>query len=99
MRKIVGVTAAAALAASGAASAASLGSSIGLHDAGNALDPIENAQLVRGGYNYCWYDDGWHGPGWYVCDYGPWVYDRWWGGPLGWHHWRRRGPHLHGAFH
>jgi hypothetical protein len=64
MRKIVGMTAAAALVASGAASAASRGSSIGLREAGNALDSIENAQFVWGGHSYCWYDDGWHGPGW-----------------------------------
>ncbi len=27
------------------------------------LAPIEKAQFFFGGYNYCWYDDGWQGPG------------------------------------
>ena len=22
-----------------------------------------------GGYDYCWADDGWPGPGWYWCGY------------------------------
>ena len=40
------------------------------------------------GRRHCWYDAGWHGPGWYVCRHGPWVTGRWWGGGYGWHHWR-----------
>src|SRR5262249_22553084 len=42
------------------------------------------------GREYCFYDDGWHGPGWYWCGYrlrsgfG-------WGGPTGWHGWRTEG--------
>jgi len=43
------------------------------------------------GYNYCWFAGGWHGPGWYVCDYGPWVTGSWWGGPAGWNGWAWRG--------
>ncbi|HTX51013.1 MAG TPA: hypothetical protein VME40_16690 [Caulobacteraceae bacterium] len=39
-----------------------------------------------GGRNYCWYDGGWHGPGWYWCGYAGRV--GWgWGGPIGWHNW------------
>lgn len=46
--------------------------------------------------SYCWYRAGWHGPGWYVCDYGPWVSGRWWGGPAGWNGWAwRGGPRYH----
>jgi hypothetical protein len=38
------------------------------------------------GQRYCWYDDGWHGPGWYVC--GESLHDGLgWGGPIGWHFW------------
>lgn len=46
--------------------------------------------------SYCWYRAGWRGPGWYVCDYGPWVTGRWWGGPAGWNGWAwRGGPRFH----
>jgi hypothetical protein len=49
----------------------------------------EQAQFRWGGYDYCWYDDGWRGPGWYWCGY---AYRRGfgWGGPLGWNNWRFR---------
>ena len=30
---------------------------------------VEQAQFFLGGQNYCWYDDGWHGPGFYWCGY------------------------------
>lgn len=36
---------------------------------------------------YCFYWDGWRGPGWYLCDY-EWRYGYGWGGPSGWHGWR-----------
>src|ERR1700674_2599248 len=49
---------------------------------------VENVQYVYDGYRYCWFPRGWRGPGWYVCDYGPWVEGYWWGGPPGWHGWR-----------
>ena len=39
-----------------------------------------------GGRNYCWYGNGWRGPGWYWCGYGA-RYGLGWGGPYGWHHW------------
>ena len=36
--------------------------------------------------DYCWYEQGWRGPGWYICG------DQWdngfgWGGPFGWNGW------------
>ena len=31
--------------------------------------PVEQAQFFFLGHNFCWYDDGWQGPGWYWCDY------------------------------
>jgi hypothetical protein len=39
-----------------------------------------------GGHSYCWYDGGWHGPGWYWCGYN---YNNGvgWGGPLGFNFW------------
>jgi hypothetical protein len=27
--------------------------------------PLHRIQYVYGGYNYCFYPNGWHGPGWY----------------------------------
>jgi hypothetical protein len=60
-------------------------------NAAGKIGIVEEAQYVYGGYNYCWYPGGWHGPGWYVCSYGPWVRGRWWGGPAGWRGWAWRG--------
>jgi hypothetical protein len=54
--------------------------------------PVGPSQYVYGGHSYCWFPGGWHGPGWYVCDYGPWVRGYWWGGPVGWQGWAWRGP-------
>jgi hypothetical protein len=67
---------------------APIGHSLALRAAGDAQNPIQEVQYYWNGYNYCWYDYGWRGPGWYVCDYGPWVTGYWWGGPLGWNNWR-----------
>jgi len=52
---------------------------------------LEQAQFFLGGQNYCWYDDGWHGPGFYWCGY---AFRRGlgWGGGAGWHGWQRGGP-------
>ncbi len=36
-----------------------------------------------GGRQYCWYDGGWRGPGWYWCGYAN-RYGYGWGGPRGW---------------
>ena len=49
---------------------------------------IEQAQFRLGGYDYCWYDDGWRGPGWYWCGYA-YRAGYGWGGPIGWNSWRR----------
>jgi len=57
--------------------------------------------FVVDGQDYCWYDDGWNGPGWYVCGYG---YDDGygWGGGEGWngfvtHRYARDGRRRHGG--
>jgi hypothetical protein len=49
-----------------------------------------------GGHQYCWYPDGWNGPGWYWCgEYSePGVG---WGGGEGWHGWHRGAEHGHGG--
>ncbi len=48
--------------------------------------PIENAQFFFLGHNFCWYDGGWQGPGWYWCGYA-WNNGYGWGGGEGWHGW------------
>jgi hypothetical protein len=52
------------------------------------LGALKNAQFFYGGRNYCFYLDGWHGPGWYWCGY---AFRRGygWGGPEGWRGWHR----------
>jgi hypothetical protein len=47
---------------------------------------VEQAQFFFGGQNYCWYDDGWRGPGFYWCGYA-WRRGFGWGGGVGWHGW------------
>lgn len=49
---------------------------------------VQEAQFVFGGRNYCWYDRGWNGPGFYWCGY---AFRRGfgWGGGHGWHGWDR----------
>jgi hypothetical protein len=45
------------------------------------------------GHRYCWYDEGWRGPGWYWC--GNSVNKGvGWGGPIGWHFWYHYGHRL-----
>src|SRR5258707_14832994 len=52
---------------------------------------VEQAQFIFGGRNYCWYDDGWRGPGFYWCGYAfrPGLG---WGGGAGWRGWHGGGP-------
>ena len=62
---------------------------------------VEQAQYSYGGKDYCWYDDGWNGPGWYVCGQYT-VSGVGWGGGSGWHGWTHtsstvvRGGHASG---
>ena len=49
----------------------------------------EQVQFRWGGNGYCWYDDGWRGPGWYWCGYA-YRQGLGWGGPIGWNNWRWR---------
>src|SRR5580692_4258112 len=55
---------------------------------------VEQAQFVFGGRNYCWYDDGWRGPGFYWCGYA-WRRGLGWGGGVGWHGWHGGRGHGH----
>jgi hypothetical protein len=73
---------------------ATLGGQLGA--AADSLNLIEKTQFVFGGKEYCWYDDGWHGPGWYWCGYAL-RQGFGWGGAVGWHNWdRHHPPRLHG---
>ena len=67
------------------------------------LPTTADAQVyVREGVRYCFYPDGWQGPGWYRCGY-RWRQGLGWGGAydwgvsFGWHHrgWERRHGHHH----
>lgn len=85
---------AAAIAALGAATplaAAPLGATAGAGAAADAIALDETVQYVWGGYNYCWYPNGWRGPGWYRCGF---AFRRGygWGGPMGWRGWAPGGP-------
>jgi hypothetical protein len=68
-------------------------------------DPTEDASYVYGGHNYCWYDGGWKGAGWYQCGYA-WRHGLGWGGAVGWNGWHggavwRGGAHIghhHGGY-
>ena len=52
---------------------------------------VEQTQFIFEDKEYCWYDDGWHGPGWYWCGYAL-RQGFGWGGPVGWHDWDRHHP-------
>src|SRR6201992_3965589 len=51
---------------------------------------LEQTQFFYGGQNYCWYGDGWRGPGFYWCGYA-WRRGFGWGGGAGWHGWHGGG--------
>jgi hypothetical protein len=64
------------------------GTSEGMRAAANSVGIVDEAQFVYEGRRHCFYPDGWHGPGWYWCGYN-WRRGYGWGGPEGWHGWRR----------
>ena len=63
-----------------------------LRTAADELSAVETVQFFWGGHRYCWYPNGWRGPGWYRCGF-RWRRGFGWGGPAGWHGWRRPGVH------
>ena len=67
------------------------------------LMPVEKTQFFFGGRNYCFYYDGWHGPGFYWCGYA-YREGLGYGGGEGWNGWRgggggRRDGHDGGHMH
>jgi len=96
-----------ALVAGAAASPARAGMVADAVDPGASVPPlVQLAQLpfpvdlfLFGGRNYCWYDDGWRGSGWYWCGYG-YRQGFGWGGGEGFNGWTQhryeRDWHGHG---
>jgi hypothetical protein len=76
--------------ANGPARAQNPGNIIGGIVAGAAAAAVGDPYLW-GGRQYCWYDGGWRGPGYYWCGY---AYRRGlgWGGGYGWNGWRGGRP-------
>jgi hypothetical protein len=63
---------------------------LGLREAADELFLTETVQFSWKGRRYCWYNTGWRGPGWYRCGFRS-RRGLGWGGPAGWHGWRRPG--------
>ena len=53
---------------------------------GDRIDQVAVRVYVHEGQRYCFYFNGWHGPGWYRCGY---AFRRGlgWGGVYGWNSW------------
>jgi hypothetical protein len=77
---------AAAISTAGAAAGAQAAPMLvaGVDHPGDAV--LEKSQYIYGGHDYCWYDGGWRGPGWYWCGYAG-RHGWGWGGPAGWRGW------------
>jgi hypothetical protein len=54
----------------------------------------QDAQYIYGGRRYCFYPDGWRGPGFYWCGFN-WRRGYGWGGPMGWRGWGGPGPRIY----
>lgn len=69
----------------------------GVDRPGDAVS-LERVQFLFGGHNYCWYDLGWQGPGFYWCGYNNRRGLGWGGGDgfRGWHG-NHGGGGAHGA--
>ena len=92
LRNLVVALAATAAMVGGNAGATTMSAPAAMRAAADSLNMVENVQFFWTGHNYCWYDDGWNGPGWYWCD----MYLQpgiGWGGGYGWHSWRGGHPH------
>src|ERR1700691_4622737 len=84
---VVGLVLAAALALPLANTAeAAIADGVAASHIASQLLPVENAQFVWGGRQYCWYANGWRGPGFYWCGYA-WNSGLGWGGGYGWNGW------------
>jgi hypothetical protein len=102
MRTLGLAIAAGALLAATHANAGTFPANAGLIGSGSDLiDQVAVRVYVHEGNRYCFYFNGWHGPGWYRCGF---AFRRGlgWGGVYGWNSWsyapyeRRYGRHHHG---
>jgi hypothetical protein len=59
----------------------------GMSAALDRLATVEQVDFRWGGHRHCWYEDGWHGPGWYWCGYHH-RHGLGWGGGEGYRGWR-----------
>ena len=75
-------------AATGSAQAAPLTGAIPVPSVGEML--VQKTQFYYQDREYCWYPNGWRGPGWYWCGYS-WRRGYGWGGVYGWNGWARPG--------
>ena len=79
----------------GPARAAPAGGLAPLGTAAGDINAVEQAQYVYRGRRYCWYINGWRGPGWYRCGYAL-RRGLGWGGVAGWRGWYYgRGRYYH----
>jgi hypothetical protein len=102
MRTLGLAIAAGALLAATHANAGTFPINVGLIGSGSDLiDQVAVRVYVHEGNRYCFYFNGWHGPGWYRCGF---AFRRGlgWGGVYGWNSWsyapyeRRYGRRHHG---
>ena len=92
MRKTSMLLALAATLAAGAMGTALAAPALpGADRAAEHLTLIDRAAYVYRGRSYCFYLDGWHGPGWYWCGYAT-RHGYGWGGGEGWRGWHYRAP-------
>ncbi len=71
----------------GQAQAAPIAAPGAMNAAAGSVGLKQDVQFYWDGREYCFYPEGWHGPGWYWCGYA-WEEGFGWGGPFGWHGWR-----------
>ena len=74
---------------SGDVRAAPASASAGFQSVLDKIGVVENVQYIYRGRMHCWYDEGWHGPGWYWCGYRL-REGLGWGGERGWNGWENR---------
>jgi hypothetical protein len=93
---ICGLAAATALLGASAAAQAAVPLVVGVDTASDAAT-LQPVQYLYGGHDFCWYDGGWRGPGFYWCGYA-WRRGYGWGGGYGWRGWGGGAGWRHGVW-
>jgi hypothetical protein len=78
---------------------AAIGDGVAASHLATQILTVEKVQYVYGGQSYCWYGNGWRGPGYYYCGYA-FRTGLGWGGGIGWNNWGGggwRGGYYHGG--